>query len=52
LQHLRKQYGEKWKEYDAFYVVVIEKFLEVSTDDVAYVNTLDAHLDTGESLFF
>jgi hypothetical protein len=28
-----------------------EKFFEVSTDDVAYGNTLEAHLDTGESLF-
>jgi hypothetical protein len=32
-------------------VAAREKYFEVSTDDVAYVNTLNAHLDTGESLF-
>jgi hypothetical protein len=29
-----------------------KKFFEVSTNEVAYGNTLDAHLDEGESLFF
>jgi hypothetical protein len=33
-------------------VVTREMFFELSTDDVACVITLDAHLDTGESLFF
>jgi hypothetical protein len=29
-----------------------KKFFEVSTNEVAYGNTLDAHLDAGASLFF
>jgi hypothetical protein len=29
-----------------------ETFFALSPDDVAFVNTLDAHFDTGESLFF
>jgi hypothetical protein len=52
LQHLKKQHGERWKKYDASDVGAREKFFELSLDDVAYVNTLDAHRDTGESLFF
>jgi hypothetical protein len=52
LQHLRKRHGERWKEYDASDVGARDKFFVLSPDDVAYVNTLDAHLDTGESLFF
>jgi hypothetical protein len=52
LQHLRKQHGEKWKAYDSSYMAAREKFFEVSTNEVAYWNTLDAHLDAGESLFF
>jgi hypothetical protein len=49
LQHLRKQHGEKWKEYDASDEAAREKFFELSPNDVAYVNNLDAHLDKGES---
>jgi hypothetical protein len=52
LQPLRKQHGEKWKEYDDSDVAAREKFFELSPDAVAYVNTLDAHLDNGESPFF
>jgi hypothetical protein len=52
LQPLRKQHGEKWKEYDNSDVAAREKFFELSPDAVAYVNTLDAHLDKGESPFF
>jgi hypothetical protein len=33
-------------------VAAREKFFDVFTDYVAYVNTLDAHLDRMESLFF
>jgi hypothetical protein len=52
LQHLRKQHGEKWKEYDSSDMAAREKFFELSTNEVAYGNSLDAHLDAGESLFF
>jgi hypothetical protein len=52
LQHLRKQHGERLKEYDVSDVGARVKFFVLSPDDVAYVNTLYAHLDTGESLFF
>jgi hypothetical protein len=52
LQHLRKQHGEKWKEYESSDMAAREKFYEVSTKAVAYGNTLDAHLDEGESLLF
>jgi hypothetical protein len=52
LQHLRKQHGEKWKEYDSSYMAAREKFFEVSTNEVAYGNSLDTRLDAGESLFF
>jgi hypothetical protein len=52
LQHLRKQHGEKWKEYDSSYMAAMEKFFEVSTNEVASWNTLGARLDAGESLFF
>jgi hypothetical protein len=52
LQRLRKQHGEKWKEYDASDMAAREKLFEVSTNEVAYGNTLDSHQDTGESLFF
>jgi hypothetical protein len=51
-QNLRKQHEEQWKEYDASDVAAREKFFDVFTDYVAYVNTLDAHLDRMESLFF
>jgi hypothetical protein len=44
-------WGE-WKEYDASDVAARENFFEVSTDDVAYVSTLDGHLKKGESLLF
>jgi hypothetical protein len=40
------------KEYDSFDVAAREKFFELTPDDAAYVNTLNAHLDKGESLFF
>jgi hypothetical protein len=33
-------------------VTAKKKFFEVSPKNVPYVDTLDAHLDTGESLFF
>jgi hypothetical protein len=52
LQHLRKQHGEKWKEYDSSDMAARERFFEMSTNEVAYGNIMDAHLDAGESLFF
>jgi hypothetical protein len=52
LQHLRKQHRWNWKEYDASDVATREKIFELSPDDIAYVNTLDAHPDKGKSLLF
>jgi hypothetical protein len=52
LQHLWNQHGVKWKAYNISDLTSRENFFEVSPDDVAYVDTLDAHLDTGENLFF
>jgi hypothetical protein len=52
LQHLWNHHGVKWKAYNTSDATSRENFFEVSPDDVAYVGTLDAHQDTGESLFF
>jgi hypothetical protein len=52
LQRFRRQHGEKWKEYNASDVATREKFFARSPDDVAFANTLDAHLDACEIIFF
>jgi hypothetical protein len=46
-QHLKLQHASKWREYGLASRAEQDGFFDVSVDEVAHMNSLDAHVDVG-----
>jgi hypothetical protein len=51
-QHLKLQHASKWREYGVASHAEQDAFFDVSVDEVAHMNSLDAHVDVGALLFW
>jgi hypothetical protein len=52
VQHLTLRHSSKWKEFNDLTADSHESFFDVEEDGAAHANTIDAHIDFGENLFF